>query len=58
MGKNEKTSPPVASLAAAVLAGKKPSPAQILTLAGAALTQAPDHRPPPRTPPRAPAKKR
>lgn len=45
MAKNEKTSPAIARLAAKVLAGtKKPTPAEIASLAGAVLTQAPDKK--------------
>ena len=44
MASNEKTSPAVAKLAAQVLGGKKPTASQILTLAGAVLTQAPDKK--------------
>jgi len=45
MAKNEKTSPKVATLASLVLSGeKKPTPKEILTLAGAALTQTPDKK--------------
>ena len=46
MAKNEQTSKPVAKLAAQVLSGQvKPTPKQVLTLAGAVLTQAPDKKP-------------
>lgn len=45
MAKNETTSPKVATLAAKVLAGDiKPTAAQVKSLAGAVLTQAPDKK--------------
>lgn len=46
MAKNEKTTPPVASLASKVLSGeiKHPTPAQAKTLAASVLTQAPDKK--------------
>jgi hypothetical protein len=45
MSKNEKTSLKVASLAGKVLSDEiKPTPAQVKTLAGAVLTQAPDKK--------------
>ena len=45
MARNERTSGKVASLAGKVLAGTvKPTPAQVKTLAGAALTQTPDRK--------------
>lgn len=45
MGKNEKTSPTVASLAAKALATGKATPAEIKKLAGSVLTQSPDKPP-------------
>lgn len=45
MAKNEKSSPKVATLAAKVLQGHKPTPAQAKTLAGSVLTQTPDKKP-------------
>ena len=43
MARNEQTSPKIAALAAKVLAGDiKPTAAQVKSLAGAVLTQAPD----------------
>ncbi len=44
MSKNEKTSAKVATLAAKVLAGYKPTQAQAKQLAGSVLTQAPDKK--------------
>jgi hypothetical protein len=44
MAKNEKTSPKVATLAAKVLSGHKPTAAQAKTLAASVLTQAPDKK--------------
>jgi hypothetical protein len=45
MAKDEKTSPRVAKLASDVLAGRKdPTKKEIKTLAGAALTEAPDKK--------------
>jgi hypothetical protein len=45
MAKNERTSKGVASLASKVLAGtKKPTPAQVKTLAASALTQTADKK--------------
>jgi hypothetical protein len=45
MAKNERSSDKVATLAGKVLAGEiKPTPAQVKTLAGAVLTQAPDKK--------------
>jgi hypothetical protein len=45
MANNEKTSPKVATLSGKVLSGEiKPTPAQVKTLAGAVLTQAPDKK--------------
>ena len=45
MGKNEKTSKRIASLASKVLLGRKnPTKKEIKTLAASVLTQAPDRR--------------
>ena len=44
MAKNEKTSPAVAKVAAKVLSTGKATPKEAMTLAGAALTQAPDKK--------------
>ena len=44
MGKNEKTSPRVAKLAAKVLQGHKPTAAEAKSLAGSLLTQTPDKK--------------
>lgn len=47
MAKNERTSKPIASLAARVLSGeKKPTAAESRRLAASVLTQAPDKKPP------------
>ena len=43
-GKNEKTSPKVAKVAAKVLREGKATPKEVRTLAGAALTQTADRR--------------
>lgn len=44
MSKNEKTSAKVATLAAKVLAGYRPTNAEAKKLAGSVLTQAPDKK--------------
>lgn len=44
MGKNEKTSKEMATLAAKILAGKKATKKEILSLAAGVLTQTPDKR--------------
>lgn len=44
MGKNERTSKKVASVAAKVLKTGKATPTQAKTLAGSVLTQAPDKK--------------
>lgn len=47
MGKNERSSTPLARLAAQVLSGdKKPTAAESRRLAASVLTQAPDKKPP------------
>lgn len=44
MGKNEKSSPATAKVAAKVLASGKATPKQAMTLAGSVLTQSPDRK--------------
>jgi hypothetical protein len=47
MAKNERTSKPIASLAARVLSGdKKPTASEVRKLAASVLTQAPDKKGP------------